>query len=530
MSSSRYVNALTVEFVPGSTTELRCKDASARTAGCVPINVFGSGLASADAVKYVRVQSTNLEQSELTNAVASVSGSLFNLGMGANDVAFAFGGEYRKMASRYIPDEFLASGDVLGFNAGKPTSGSYDVKEIFGELNVPVLEDQFIHRLGLNAAARYSDYSLSAVGGSWTYSGGIDIAPIEDVSFRAQYSRAVRAPNVQDLFAGNSTGFPGATDPCSDRGTAASRTDALRAFCLAAGVPAATVFTRAVQPNAQIQADFGGSPTVEEETSDTFTAGVVFRPSFVPRLNVTVDYFNISVDNTIGVLAGGLSSALSLCYNTIQDLNNPICSVFTGKRNAANGALGQTSGGKNPQFRSANVGNLETSGVDVQVEYSLPVMNGKLGFFYLGTWLDTYRSTPISSIPERENIVEGIHGQPKYRHNVRVTYSEGPALVSVRWRYEDATQDSRINNIFNGTQRIGTDPALLPKPYVGAVNYIDLSVGVDVNENISINAGVNNAFDTQPRILGSAAEQGNTLPSFYDVLGRDFFVSARFKF
>lgn len=530
VSTSRYVNALTVEFVPGSTTDLRCKDASARTAGCVPINVFGSGLASADAVKYVRVQSTNLEQSELTNAVASVSGTLFNLGMGADDVAFAFGGEYRKMASRYIPDEFLASGDVLGFNAGKPTKGSYDVKEIFGELNVPILEDQFIHRLGLNAAARYSDYSLPAVGGSWTYSGGIDIAPIEDVTFRAQYSRAVRAPNVQDLFAGNSTGFPGATDPCSDRGTAASRTDALRAFCLAAGVPEATVFTRAVQPASQIQADFGGSPTVEEETSDTFTAGVVFRPSFVPRLNITADYFDISVDNTIGVLAGGLSSALSLCYNTIQDLNNPICQVFTGNRNAANGALGQTSGGKNPQFRSANVGNLQTSGIDVQVDYSLPVMDGNLGFFYLGTWLKTYRSTPISSIPERENIVEGIHGQPKYRHNVRVTYSKGPALVSVRWRYEDGTQDSRIQNVFNGTQRIGTDPALLPKPYVGATNYIDLSVGFDVNENFSLNVGVNNAFDTQPRILGSVAEQANTLPSFYDVLGRDFFVSARLKF
>ncbi|MEY5008284.1 MAG: hypothetical protein RL764_1600 [Pseudomonadota bacterium] len=530
VSSSRYVNALTVEFVPGSTTDLRCKDASARTAGCLPLNVFGSGLADPNAVKYVRVQSTNLEQSELTNAVASVSGSLFNLGMGAEDVAFALGGEYRKMASRYIPDEFLASGDVLGFNAGKPTSGSYNVKEIFGELDVPVLEDKFIHRLGVNAAARYSDYSLNAVGGSWTFSGGVDLAPIEDLTLRGQYSRAVRAPNVQDLFAGNSTGFPGVTDPCSDRGTAASRTDALRAFCISSGVPAATIFTRAVQPNAQIQADFGGNPKVEEETSDTYTAGFVFRPNFVPRLNLTVDYFNISVNNTIGVLAGGVNSALSLCYNTIQDLNNPICKVFVGMRNPANGALGQTSGGKNPQFLSANVGKLATSGVDVQVDYSLPLFNGKLGLFYLGTWLDKYRSTPIASIPERENILEGVHGQPKYRHNVRVTYNQGPALISLRWRYESGTQDNRIRNIFNGTQRIGTDPALLPKPYVGATNYFDLSLGFDVNENFSLNAGVNNVLDKQPPILGSAAEQANTLPSFYDVLGRDFFVSARFKF
>jgi outer membrane receptor protein involved in Fe transport len=158
------------------------------------------------------------------------------------------------------------------------------------------------------------------------------------------------------------------------------------------------------------------------------------------------------------------------------------------------------------------------------------VLNGTLGFFYLGTWLDTYRNTPISSIPERENIVEGTHGQPAYRHNLRVTYSQGPALFSVRWRYEDGTKDSRIQNVFNGTQRIGTDPALLPKPYVGSTNYIDLSAGFELNENLSFNAGVNNLFNLQPRILGSAAEQGNTLPSFYDVLGRDYFISARFKF
>ena len=530
VSRSRYINALTAEFAPGSTTTLQCKDASARTAGCVPINVFGSGLASAAAVKYVQVNSTNLEQSELTNAVASISGKLFNFGMGAEDVGFAFGGEYRKMASRYIPDQFLASGDVLGFNAGQPTSGSYDVKELFGELRLPILEDGIVHRLGLNGAARYSDYSLSAVGGSWTYTGGVDLAPVEGLAFRGQYSRAVRAPNVQDLFGGNSTGFPAATDPCSDRGTAASRTDALRAFCLASGVPAATVFTRAVQPNSQIQADFGGSPNVEEETSDTFTAGLVFTPGFVPRLNVTVDYFNITVNNTIGVLAGGLSSALSLCFNTIQDLNNPICKVFVGRRNAANGALGETSGGRNPQFLSANVGKLETSGVDVQVDYSLPVFNGKLGFFYLGTWLDKYRSIPIASIPERENILEGVHGQPAYRHNVRMTYDQGPALISLRWRFEGKTQDSRIQNVFNGTQRIGTDPALLPRPYVGATSYFDLSLGLEVSEALSFNLGVNNLLDKKPPVIGSAAEQANTLPSFYDVLGRDFFVSARMKF
>jgi len=526
VSRSRYIQALTWELATDGT--LRCRDASARSAGCAPINVFGDGLASQAAVDYVAVDSTNLQTSSLQNAVASISGSLFNLGLGAEDVGFAFGAEYRKMASEYIPDEFLASGDVLGFNAGQPTSGSYDVKEIFAELRVPIIEDGIVHRLDVNGAARYSDYSLDAVGGSWTYTGGIDFAPIQDIRFRAQYARAVRAPNVQDLFGGQSTGFPGATDPCSDRGAAATRTQALRDFCIAMGVPAANVFTRAVQPNAQIQGFFGGNPDVGEETSDTYTAGVVLQPSFVPRLNITIDYFNIKVEDTIGTRFDGMATALSLCFNTIRDASNAICQVFAGKRGST-GALGETSGGQNPLFLSDNVGTLKTSGIDMQVDYSVDLFNGKLGFFYLGTWLDKFRTTPIAILPERTNINEGVHGLPKYRHNVRVTYTEGPALASIRWRYEDGTKDFRINNTFDGLDRIGRDPATLPKPYVGSISYIDLALGYDIDERLSINVGVNNLFDKKPPILGSAAEQANTLPSFYDVLGRDFFVSARLK-
>jgi iron complex outermembrane recepter protein len=528
VSRSRYISALTTEFVPGSTTELRCRDAAARSAGCVPINVFGFGLADPAAVRYVQVNSTNLQSSDLKNAVASLSGSLFNLGMGGGDVGFAVGAEYREMSSDYIPDTFLASGDVLGFNAGQPTSGSYNVKEAFAELRVPVIEDGFIYGLELNGAARYSDYSLDSVGGNWTYTAGAELAPVRDIRLRGQYSRAVRAPNVEDLFGGNSTGFPAATDPCSDR-SPATQTEALRAFCIATGVPAANVFTRAVQPNTQIQTDFGGSPNVQEETSDTYTIGAVISPSFVPRLNITVDYFNIEVRNTIGILAGGIASALSLCYNTIQDASNPICQPFIGRR-SAQGALGQTSGGQNPQFLSANVGTLNTSGVDLQVDYNLPLFDGNLRFFYLATYLDEYRSTPISSIPERENILEGTHGLPKYRHTTRLSFAQGPAQISLRWRFEGKTNDSRIENVFNGTTRIGTDAALLPAAYVGSYSLFDLTGSVTVNENLTLNLGVNNLFDKQPPVLGGASEQANTLPSFYNVLGRDFFVSARMSF
>ncbi|MBM3927029.1 MAG: TonB-dependent receptor [Sphingomonadales bacterium] len=531
VSRSRYLNALTVEFVPGSTTQLQCRDAQARAAGCVPINVFGEGLTDPAAVRYVSVNSTNLQESSLKNVVGSVSGSLFNFGLGADDVGFAAGGEYREVFARYTPDTFLASGDVLGFNAGQPTAGGYNVKEAFGEIRVPVLRDRFIYALEFNAAARFSDYSLAAVGGNWTYTAGVDFAPIRDIRFRGQYARAVRAPNVENLFGGRATGFPQAVDPCSDRGPVATQTAALRQLCIASGVPAANVFTRLVQPNQQIQSDSGGNPNVQEEVSDTFTVGAVISPRFIPRLNITVDYFNIEVRDTIGTIA--LGTALDLCYNVTQNINSVYCQFFAGAR-SAQGALGETSGGRNPLVGASNLGTLKTDGIDMQVDYSLPFVGGRLNLFYLGTYLSRYRSRAIDAIPVQTTIGEGTFGLPKYRHTARVSYAAGPAQLSLRWRYNSKTQDARIDNtygIVNGVQsRIGTAPSALPRPFLQAYNYFDLTATLEASDNLTFNVGVNNLLDAKAPVLGSAAEQANTLPGFFDVLGRDFFVSARLRF
>ncbi|HVM38562.1 MAG TPA: TonB-dependent receptor, partial [Sphingomicrobium sp.] len=210
ISASRFRSGLTTEFGPDG--QLRCRDAAARAAGCVPLNVFGPGTLSPAAANFVSVDATNQDISDLKNALASVSGTLFNIGLGAPDVGFAAGVEYREPSSRYIPDELLSSGDVLGFNAGQPTSGRYNVKEVFGEVAVPILRDTFLSRLEVNAGARYSDYSLRNVGGVWAYFAGAEVAPVRDITFRGQYQRAVRAPNVAELFGGQSTGFPGAQD------------------------------------------------------------------------------------------------------------------------------------------------------------------------------------------------------------------------------------------------------------------------------------------------------------------------------
>ena len=130
----------------------------------------------------ITIQAQNGDISTLQVATAVISGTFgdFAFNDASDPIGFAIGGEYRKVGAQFIPDTALASGDVIGFNAGEPTQGEYDVKEFFAELAIPVRFGSAT--LDLTGAARYSDYSLDAVGGVWTYAGGVEFAPIPDVT------------------------------------------------------------------------------------------------------------------------------------------------------------------------------------------------------------------------------------------------------------------------------------------------------------------------------------------------------------
>lgn len=492
------------------------------------INIFGPNTLSQSDVDSISILAQNGEVSVLQVASASLSGKLGNLGLGADDIGLAIGGEWRSMNAQFLPDTALSSGDVIGFNAGDPTSGSYSVKEVFAEVRVPLIADApFAHRLELNAAGRYSDYSLAAVGTTWTYAAGAEWAPVKDISFRGQYQRAVRAPNVGELFGGQSNGFPGATDPCSNRAGAAAQTAAVRALCVATGVPAASVFTAGVQPNAQIEGLFGGNPNLQEETSDTYTFGAVIRPTFVPRLNISVDYFNIKVSDYISTLGGGLNNTLNLCYNVIQDINSVYCqAIANGGRDPATGIIG---GDFTPLIGNANVAKLQTSGVDFQVDYSVPLSFGvmsnesKLSFSTLATYTIKNKFFAVQELSEFTDCAgrfgQSVCGnpQPTWKWNSRLSWLDGPLTTSIRWRHlgkvrdDDDATDYVVENL---------------KSY----DVFDLSLSADVTDNLSLSAGVNNVFNKIPQLIGDNQEQANTYPGVYDVLGRDFFVSVNFKF
>ena len=515
--------------------------------GPTQINIFGENTLDQDAVDVFAIQAQNGDISTLEVVSGSVSGTFGDFAIGdASPIGFAIGAEHRSVSSQFIPDEFLASGDVAGFNAGQPTSGAYSVDELFGELNIPILDTEGGLRLEVNGAARYSDYSLDTVGGVYTYAGGFQFSPISDITLRGQYQRAVRAPNVGELFQGTAIGFPGANDPCAGDGAGGGPlpTGDLLALCLANGVPAANIGNNALlQPDGQIAALFGGNPNLQEETSDSYTIGVVLEPSFVPGLSITADYFDITVDDAITTIS--LQQALDLCFNTIQDLSAPQCANFVGTRDQTGGFDRDNP----PVLGGANIAEISVSGIDLQVNYStsLPFSvigsdDSRLAISFLGTWTDTANVAPDQSDPTNVDTCAGEFGltcgepTPSFKWTSRFNYIDGPLTISTRWRHLSGVEDDDPG-VDNFVERID------------AYDLIDLTFSFDASEQLSLSFGINNLFDTLPStpefdasgqvinetnslLLGdfNNAEQSNTFPSTYDVLGRDFFVSANFKF
>ncbi|MCW3848896.1 TonB-dependent receptor [Sphingomonas sp. LB-2] len=503
--------------------------------GATPVcNIFGQNISAACA-NAIRVTATNTTRTQMQVASANLSGDLFTLPAGP--VGFSLGAEWRKAEATFTPDSFLASGDVAGFNPGLPTSGSVSATEVFGEVRVPLLHNTpGFESLVLNGAFRYSHYNLNGIGGQWTYLGGVEWKPVRDITFRGQYQRAIRAPNVLELYGGLTRSVPNAIDPCSDRQPVAQQTAAIRAVCIANGVPAGSVFGP-IQPNNIIPFDSGGNPNVGAEKSDTWTAGVVLTPSFLPRFRASIDYFNINLEGAISLLGGGLNNTLNLCFNVIQDANSEFCQAI--KRQPGTGII------VDPyvvQIRNANTGALKTSGIDFAARYSLPVDFGLFSptstIDIATNWTYTYEftGTPVQAFPNVKNYCAGSFGGtcgeplPNWRGSTRITWNTGDLKLSVRHRYVGSvTNDRYILPLRSGSANV---PALntLVYPVLPAQHYFDVSFSYDLAKEFQIYGGVNNATGNEPPLVGTPQIRANTYPATYDVLRQEFFIGAIVKF
>lgn len=501
--------------------ELVCADATARAAGCVPANIFGLGNLSQEAANYLSIGATNLET--YTTQVASAvitNGDLFDLGAGG--IGVALGAEWRSESGEVTPDTYLASGNVAGFNPGQPTGGSYDLYEFFGEVNVPLIRDSFIHLLELNGSARLSNYS-NAPGEVFSWAAGGVLAPFEGLTFRGQYQKAIRGPSVSELFLGNTVSFEGNIDVC---GTAAATSGELREVCLAQGVPAARIGDPTLgNPNSSNPPTFlGGNPDLTEEKATTWTVGAVFQPSFAPRFSVTVDYYNIEIDDYISTV--GTENIGTACFELFLD---DYC-----------GLISRDSTGEIQRIDDLNFnsGGVKTEGIDITAGYGVPLgtflgaEDANLSFNFAGTRILNFDFLPVAGLPI-VNDCEGkfgaicganVPGQPlpKWRHSLRTTFGFDAMSLSVQWRHIGSVVDDDPNTTYFAER-------------FDAMNYIDLTFTADVAERIRLNLGVSNLFDKEPPLAASGqqlgnGEQSNTYPTTYDVLGRSFFVSASVRF
>lgn len=529
-----YTNARTTEsqFQAGSISLSRFQNAILAQNGAAPVlNPFGQNISAAgrDAIGISSNSDIVAEQQVIAG---NVTGKLAELPSGPVD--FSAGFERRHSYSKYTPDAFLASGDVSGWNAARPTEGEATVKEFYGEARVPLLTDRaFAKSLSVSGAFRRSDYDIESVGKVWTSSIGTEWAPVESLTFRVQKQKSIRAPNVGELFGGQGRNGPTAIDPCSSRAPSGQQTEAVRALCVATGVPANLVFDPSVQPTQFLTQIIGGNPNLEAETSHTTTVGAVFAPTSIRGLQLSVDYYKITLDNAISTLGGGgIQSVLDLCYGTIQNVDSVYCRAVN-----RDPITGQIAAPTYVMTTAANIGGIKTQGVDLAAHYGFPTAWGLFGngsrwnFDTNWTYVDELTFTPIQDIPGVTNQCVGTWGgtcgQPvsKWKGTLRATVNTGKIMFSARARYSSSvTTDAYLVPLRSGL----TPPAYesLTNPRIKSYTYLDLTAGYEFSKMVSLTAGVRNATDRDPPVLGATQlPANNSVSATYDPLGRTFFAT-----
>jgi len=527
IDSARYRNALDSIIVGGQAV---CRSEAARAQGCVPINLFGYNTASPEASAYVQSTIPKSEDIKNTEHVATVSISGKLLTLPAGDLGIAFGGEYRREASVDNLDDLTNTGGNSG-NLIPDTRGKFNVKEAFGEVNIPLLADKpFFNYLGLTGAARYSDYST--VGGVFSWNAGAEWAPVDGLRFRANYAEANRAPNIGELFSAPSETFPtGITDPCdgvSASGTG-NTTAAIATACRALPGFAANV---AASPDGKffyeladiqgINGFDGGNIDLQEETAKTLTIGAVIAPKQVPGLSLTIDYFDIKVENAIDTVPRDVSIEGCLASGDAAFCNNVIRDVNTGRLLTINSQL-------------INVANLTTRGVDANLRYTSAlglVGDDRIDLSVSYTYLLKLekRSFPGAPLEENKGQLDGdgrLGAGFKHKGTARAIYSAGPYTFSWSTTYLGKIQDTLGGYGDADLDRLNS---------VKAKVYNDVQVRAAVGEErrFEFFLGVDNLFDVAAPFLPSGFASDitgtETAADTYDPFGRRLYAGFQVKF
>ena len=483
-------------------------DAPVADAACVPLDIFGEGRPSAAAIGYVSsVQQTDfhLEQSVFN---ANIGSQIFDIWGGP--IEYNVGYETRQEKGNFRPDAYMQAG--LGRSAAiQPLTGSYRTKELFGELIIPLVSEKndipFLHELTITGKGRRVD---NEVNGEFTaYTGGLQWSPIEDLQFRGNVTRSLRAPSLTELFTPVSPIFTQVADPCSTANlTGGTRPETRQANC--AQFFAEYGLTTPWQSNATsatVQGSSQGDTGLANESANAWTVGFVTRPRFLPGFEMAVDWVDIRVDDAItNLTATDLAVA---CFDNFT-YPNPYCDYFT--RNPA--SSGPTNAGQITfaQTGFANGAYQSMAGVSLEARYFKEFSFGNLEF---GASYYRLREELRSATGVVVTNSEEVLGSPTDSAQLNIIYEKGP--FGARWQtnYTGAALYSRT---FNAESRDILE--------VGGDYTHNLSLYYDLKESTVFRLAITNILDGMPPFpIGGDSFNGN-----YEFLGRRFSLSVTHTF
>lgn len=470
-----------IDAVRDTSGRIVCRSTlTAPSNGCVPLNIFGYGVADPSAIAYVKGTAWQQLSLKQNVAAASISGEPFSLWAGP--VSLAVGAEYRK-------EEVSGSGDdvsaVNGFYTGnfKGTNGSYDVKEAYAEIVVPLAENMpFLQSLELNAAGRYTDYSTS--GGVETWKLGLSWKPVNDLRLRGVLSRDIRAANLGELFTAGQTGAVDVLDPANEL---------------------TSVRTTRVTI---------GNPQLRPEKADTVSFGAVYSPSWLPQFTTSIDYYSIKLKDAIASLGAQdlvdrcYRGEQALCSNVERDADGNITRIIT---------------------RPVNVAELKTRGVDVEASFRQPLgdiasnLDGTVTLRALGSHIA--RRTTVNGGVRTEAAGQNTGDAPKWRWFATLGYDDEKLSGLVTLRTISA-------GVYDNSWQSGVD---IDDNRIKGAAYVDLA-GVyrfqtGASKQLELFGKIENLFDKDPPVvaaIGGASLQTN--PTLYDTIGRAYRIGVRFRY
>ncbi|KMS56347.1 TonB-denpendent receptor [Novosphingobium barchaimii LL02] len=473
------------------------------------VNIFGPNAALGDALGS-DINGFNRKRDQFVTA-ATLSGTLEELfSLPAGPIGFAIGAEYRRETASITQDTALLTGNTYRQGVQAAYSGSFDVKELYGEVLIPVLRDlPLIRKLDVGGAYRLSDYNLFGTHGTWKVEGNWEVD--RNLRLRGTYQRVLRTPNFGE-FAASTSSLPFNNlvtvdrlkpryggDPCVlGTGDAAQ--------CARLGAPAVGSANSNAASYLTGNYYYGGNPDIKPETGYTTTIGGVLTPTFLPGLNITVDWYELDLKGAVGVIQP--IAAITSCYITNPTAGNPLCGLVT--RNS-DGTF------KDAYVNNQNLGRLLQRGLDIGASYTLRqdwLPGEGLRLSYQGNIVTSYKIQANSTVAAIQ--CKGTFGatcssdgttlvQPDYRHTVGVGMLFDKGVIQFDWQ--------RIGKVKSSTA--GSTET------ISAQNTFDLSASYDFTETVTMSAGVYNLLDKNPPRV-STGGVFNTFPDTYDILGRTF--------